>query len=279
VAETRRVCNASRLEMWLRCSTWLHLHFPYGCAAQLLRMGAAFGAMPHLSAVEPDLAAPTAVMFLDAASILCLTSVGRANTDEHWPFDDPQLRPNASWPTSGSRSSTSGRRSTSRRSALTPRWTPERARLPRPACLAPARVTVACACVRPAGVNRSRPFPRCGGGRGRSVSWGAGASPTAAHWAVAEQSTKVRSSPRASNSPHFCLILTFCLLLLPLSGPVCALQHLIVAPTRRQAHPQRPCRPPGRSRSRSRRRRACSWARRPPAASIGRSLWVVIFRV
>jgi len=50
------------------------------------------------------------------------------------------------------------------------------------------------------------------------VSWGAGASPTAAHWAVAEQPTKVRSSPRASNSPHFCLILTFCLLLL--SGPV-----------------------------------------------------------
>ena len=65
------------------------------------------------------------------------------------------------------------------------------------------------------GYDRSRPFPRCGGGRGRSVSWGAGASPTAAHWAVAEQSTKVRSSPRASNSPHFCLILTFCLLLLP----------------------------------------------------------------
>jgi hypothetical protein len=65
------------------------------------------------------------------------------------------------------------------------------------------------------GYDRSRPFPRCGGGRGRSVSWGAGASPTAAHWAVAEQPTKVRSSPRASNSPHFCLILTFCLLLLP----------------------------------------------------------------
>ena len=128
------------------------------------------------------------------------------------------------------------------------------------------------------GYDRSRPFPRCGGGRGRSVSWGAGASPTAAHWAVAEQSTKVRSSPRASNSPHFCLILTFCLLLLPLSGPVCALQHLTVAPTRRQAHPQRPCRPPGRSRSRSRRHRACSWARWPPAASIGRTFLVVIFR-
>ena len=128
------------------------------------------------------------------------------------------------------------------------------------------------------GSNRSRPFPRCGGDRGRSVSWGAGASPTAAHWAVAEQPTKVRSSPRASNSPHFCLILTFCLLLLPLSGPVCALQHLTVAPTRRQAHPQRPCRPPGRSRSRSRRHRACSWARWPPAASIGRTFLVVIFR-
>jgi len=216
---------------------------------------------------------------LDAASTLHLAWVGLATSLDLWPFDDPQLRPNASRPTSGSRSSTSGRRSTSRRSALTPRWTPERARLPRPACLAPARVTVACACVRPAGANRSRPFPRCGGGRGRSVSWGAGASPTAAHWAVAEQSTKVRSSPRASNSPHFCLILTFCLLLLPLSGPVCALQHLTVAPTRRQAHPQRSCRPPGRSRSRSRHPRGRFWARCPPAASIGRSLWLVIFRV
>ena len=63
-----------------------------------------------------------------------------------------------------------------------------------------------------------------------------------------------------------------------LSGPVCALQHLTVAPTRRQAHPQRPCRPPGRSRSRSRHHRACSWARWPPAASIGRTFSVVIFR-
>jgi hypothetical protein len=53
------------------------------------------------------------------------------------------------------------------------------------------------------------------------LSWGAGASPTAAHWAVAEQPTKVRSSPRASNSPHFCLILTFCLLLLPLCLALC----------------------------------------------------------
>ena len=49
VAETRRVCNASRLEMWLRCSTWLHLHFPYGCAAQLHSSESAFGAMPPLT--------------------------------------------------------------------------------------------------------------------------------------------------------------------------------------------------------------------------------------
>ena len=53
-------------------------------------------------------------------------------------------------PTSCSSSSTSGRRSTSRRSAPTPRWTPERARLPRPPCMAADRVTVACAYVRPA---------------------------------------------------------------------------------------------------------------------------------
>jgi hypothetical protein len=53
-----------------------------------------------------------------------------------------------SWPTSCSSSSTSGRRSTSRRPALTPRWTPERARLPRTPCLAADRVTVACAYVR-----------------------------------------------------------------------------------------------------------------------------------
>jgi len=130
------------------------------------------------------------------------------------PFNDHQLVPNASQPTSCSRSSTRGRRRTSRRPARSPPWTPERARLPRPACLAPARVTVACAYVRLGGGNRSRPFPRCGRDRERSLSWGAGASPTAAHWAVAEQPTKVRSSPRASNSPHFCLILTFCLLLL-----------------------------------------------------------------
>ena len=62
MAETRRVCNASRLEMWLRCSTWLHLYFPYGCAAQLLRMESAFRAMPRMRDVEPDLAAPTSAM-------------------------------------------------------------------------------------------------------------------------------------------------------------------------------------------------------------------------
>ena len=81
---------------------------------------------------------------LDAASTLHIAWVGLACTDVHWPFNDPQLRPNASRPTSGSRSSTSGRRSTSRRSAPTPRWTPERARLPRQRCLAADRVTVAC---------------------------------------------------------------------------------------------------------------------------------------
>ena len=62
VAETRRVCNASRLEMWLRCSTWLHLHFPYGCAAQLHSSESAFGAMPPLRAVEPDRAGPTTML-------------------------------------------------------------------------------------------------------------------------------------------------------------------------------------------------------------------------
>ena len=122
-----------------------------------------------------------------------------------------------SLPTSCSRSSTSGRRSTSKRSALTPRSTPERARLPRPPCLAPAHVTVACAYVRLGSGNRSQPFPRCD--RERSLSWGAGASPATAHWAVAGPPTKVRSSPRASNSPHFCLILTFCLPLLPSLWP------------------------------------------------------------
>ena len=129
------------------------------------------------------------------------------------------MRAHASRPTSCSRSSTIGRRSTSRRPAQAPRSTPERARLPRPPCLPPARVTVACAYVRLGGCNLSRPFPPCGRGRERSLSWGAGASPAIAHWAAAGPLQKVRSSPRASNSPHVCLILTFCLPLLPSVWP------------------------------------------------------------
>ena len=116
-------------------------------------------------------------------------------------------------------SSTRGRWSTSRRPIQAPLSIPERARLPRPPCLARARVTVACAYVRLGGGNHSQPFPHCGRGRERSLSWGAGASPATAHWAAAGPPTKVRSSPRASNSPHFCLILTFCLPLLPSVWP------------------------------------------------------------
>ena len=124
-----------------------------------------------------------------------------------------------SQPTSCSRSSTRGHRSTSRRPARSPLSTPDRARLPRPPCLARARVTVACAYVRLGGGNRSQPFPRCGRGRERSLSWGAGASPATAHWAAAGQPTKVCSSPGASNSAAFCLILTFRLPLLPSLWP------------------------------------------------------------
>ena len=109
-------------------------------------------------------------------------------------------------PTSCSSSSTSGRRSTSRRSAPTLRWTPERARLPRPPCMAADRVTVACAYVRLGGGNRSRPFPRCGRGRERSMSRGAGAPPAPARWVAAGRPTKVRSSHQASNSAPFRLI-------------------------------------------------------------------------
>ena len=100
------------------------------------------------------------------------------------------------------------------------------------------------------------------------MSWGAGASPTAAHWAVAEQPTKVRSSPRASNSPHFCLILTFCLLLLPLSGSLIALQAPRVETTGLPTHPRHPYPSPGHSRSRSRHHRACFGARWATAATI-----------
>ena len=135
-----------------------------GCAALLCTISTAVAGRPPSSFEwePPSEPCNTSVLWsrtepdrhpqrsLDAASTLHIAWVGLACTDVHWPFNDPQLRPNASRPTSGSRSSTSGRRSTSRRSARSPRWTPERARLPRPACLAPARVTVACACVRPA---------------------------------------------------------------------------------------------------------------------------------
>ena len=122
---------------------------------------------------------------------------------------------NGSRPTSCSSRSTSGRRSTSRRPARSPRSSPERARLPPPPCLAAARVTVTCAYVRSDAAIRSRPFPPCGRGRERSLSRGAGASPAIAHWAAGGPLQKVRSSPRASNSAPFGLILTLCLPLLP----------------------------------------------------------------
>ena len=51
-----------------------------------------------------------------------------------------------------------------------------------------------------------------------------------------------------------------------------------VAPGRSATHP-RPYPPPGRTGSRSRHHRACSWALWPRAASIGRMFSVVIFRV
>ena len=122
-------------------------------------------------------------------------------------------------PASWSRRATRGRRRASRRPARSPRSSPERARLPPPPCLAAARVTVTCAYVRSDAAIRSRPFPPCGRGRERSLSRGAGASPAIAHWAAGGPLQKVRSSPRASNSPHFCLILTFCLPLLPSVWP------------------------------------------------------------
>ena len=125
----------------------------------------------------------------------------------------------ASRSTSCSSRSTSGRRSTSRRPARSTLSAPERARLPPPPCLAPARVTVTCAYVRSDAAIRSQPLPPCGRGRGRSLSRGAGAPPAAAHWAAAGPLWKVRSSPRASNSAPFDLILTICLLLLPSVWP------------------------------------------------------------
>ena len=217
---------------------------------------------------------PTAVMFLDAASILCLTSVGRANTDEHWLFDDPQLRPNASRPTSGSRSSTSGRRSTSRRPARSRPWTPERARLPQPLCHAPARVTVACAYVRLGGGNRSRPFPRCGRDRERSLSWGAGASPTVAHWAVAGSPTKMRKLRRSTQQPQALELGSFSPHPHDLTASSASLwlSDRPAAPrvetTGLPTHPRHPYPSPGHRRSRSRHHRACFGARWATAATI-----------
>ena len=69
------------------------------------------------------------------------------------------------------------------------------------------------------GAHCSQPFPCCGSGGERSLSWGAGASPATAHRAAAGPALKVRDSPRASNSPHICLIHTFCLSLLPSLWP------------------------------------------------------------
>ena len=143
-AEPRRVLTARRLEIWPRRFAWLHLDFSCRCAAQLLRMEFAVGAMPSLRRSEPGRRRAA----IDA-DLLRLIFGGRPSSWIFWPCDDHQLMPNASRPTSGSRSSTSGRRSTSRRSARSPQWTPERARLPRQRCLAADRVTVACACVRP----------------------------------------------------------------------------------------------------------------------------------
>lgn len=119
------------------------------------------------------------------------------------------------WPTSCSSRSTSGRQSTSRRSALTPRWTPERARLPRPPCLAAARVTVACAYVLSTVATPLSVVPMLLG-RLRAVNEsGGGRPPATAHWVAAGPPTKVRRRPQASNSAPFCLILTICLPLVP----------------------------------------------------------------
>ena len=177
------------------------------------------GATPLLSRCERPGAQPTVLLtsfillgctshLRPATIFLCLLALQKTTHQ--------RLR---SRPTSCSSRSTSGRRSTARRPPQTPLSAPERARLPPAPCLSPARVTVACAYVRPDGVIRSQPFPRRGSGRERSLSRGAGASPAIAHWAAGGPLQKVRSSPRASNSPHFCLILTFCLPLLPSLWP------------------------------------------------------------
>lgn len=125
---------------------------------------------------------------------------------------------------------------------------------------------------------RPRLFPRCGRGRERSVSRGAGASPATAHWAAVGHPTKVRSSPRASNSPPFRLILNYSCsdcLSCPLSGPVSCVcpvgassrAHLVL-PTSASTAAGSAGRPPGRSRSRQ--PRAC-FSPQVPACSDDRT--------
>ena len=183
--------------------------------------------------------------------------------------------------TSCSSSSTSGRRSTSRRPALTHPSTPERARLPQPPCLPPARVTVVLSYMPLAGVIRSGPFPRCGRGRERSMSWEAGASPATAHWAAAGPPTKVRSSPRASNSAPFCLILTFCLPLLPSLWPSSchadATSGVQERSDGRQGRGPQPYKPPGHSRRSICHSRAYLWTWPSPAAPCSGRKFLLLF--
>ena len=61
-ARTRRTLTVNRSEIWMRPFAWHHLHLSCWSAAQLLRMGAAFGAMPRMRDVEPDLAPTIALM-------------------------------------------------------------------------------------------------------------------------------------------------------------------------------------------------------------------------
>ena len=134
---------------------------------------------------------------------------------------------------------------------------------------------------------RPRLFPRCGRGRERSVSRGAGASPATAHWAAVGHPTKVRSSPRASNSPPFRLILNYSCsdcLSCPLSGPVSCVcpvgassrAHLVL-PTSASTAAGSAGRPPGRSRSRQ--PRAC-FSPQVPACSDDRTrfFWLLFRR-
>ena len=73
-AEPRRIFTARRLEMWPRRFAWLHLDFSCRCAAQLLRMEFAVGAMPSLRRSEPAGAGP----------LLMLTSFGYASSISHF---------------------------------------------------------------------------------------------------------------------------------------------------------------------------------------------------